>query len=168
MKISEFVTKEEEYQSIMSDYRYGFISTQEMLDLMDAHVISGKRLIREDLDPRLVKVIKQMKDNYGTDNPILGNKYIPVQIAMFNKNITITDILNNSNLQAPAEFLTLQKINGTEYVMVTDQGRKLTYPNNAIGKFAYFDTIMIEHEKQYNALQIHVSYEFHKWLPDLK
>lgn len=166
MKIQEIFTKQDESDFIRESWQSEKLSADEYLELLTAHHLTQK-LINESLNVDLMKEIDHMISVYGDNNPIIGKKYIPVQIVALNDSIMFYDVYNHNPPEQQAKFFTLQSVKNDYYTFL-DNGKKIIYPSKKFKKVAYINTLLIASPENYRGLQHYAALVFEKTLPDLE
>jgi len=135
-------------------------------DVMDAMDKKSTR-INEQNDPSVtISQLEQFINSKKIDL-IIGNKYIPVMLALFNGILTVCDIHKNSSLITPAEFGVLTEIN--EYdVNIEFSSGSYRYPLGIYKIATVTGTIFVETPENYEKLRTAIALKFDKVLPPLK
>jgi hypothetical protein len=78
-------------------------------------------LLNEVLDMELVNNIQKQLSSFAVKNAVIGEKYIPVSIDVYNDQIIVYDVIRNSPPEVKATFGVLVGENENGYVMKMDK-----------------------------------------------
>jgi hypothetical protein len=128
-------------------------------------------LLNEVLDMDLVNTIQKHLAAFSVKNAVIGEKYIPVSIDVYNDQVIVYDVIRNSPPKTKAKFGELVGENENEYVMKMGKD-KFNYPitlssasNYVVMLAGLFDTV-----ENYEKFRTIMTLTYDKKLPpvDLK